>query len=559
MKSLRKTLLGTDEEGEHRHVWDLIPGAKDAWKAHHHGETPGKIASMLASAPVSLGGTEFCKNNSYFEFFPQPVGVIPADGNAAPTSTWSQTSGFCFSSVTAAADISTSNAKVTLTGTGASGLLCSDAYLVTSSFSIQLVSISALGPSSSVTLNFTGADEAFDVKMNGVQIMALPCGLLGTIASAIKTVSLFNGANIASSNIDFLAERGTWPQNPPVAFNKTTAVDKTAIKSGDYLAIIRFDGLDPMIAFGTGGTTGHSALAVWRTDSTGKRTLYVVESTDKNPLGPVYFPPPYGITIHEFDAWIGYAINAQYNVALLPLAAEVAAAFDENAFWTFFDGVFGMPYGYHTMLLSFLDTFNPFANLPMPITSGNELAVIMNVLDPILGNSTSGVTVSSMFTWPLNKRLNTACSSLRCVISAINQNKAAGKSPASFAEAVAIPEIDGTKYGANYSMVCSEFAAMGLKVGLQKAFPVWSSIMAAEQTPKDNYQMQLYDQTGARFTEAQCPGGLTSVPGSKGSYCQLMGPYVQILPGYNTLALYPSMNDRCQAQWPSYTRGPSGC
>lgn len=48
-----------------------------------------------------------------------------------------------------------------------------------------------------------------------------------------------------------------------------------------------------MIAFGTGGLTGHSAIAVWETDpATGIRTLYVCESTDKNPLGPVYFPPP---------------------------------------------------------------------------------------------------------------------------------------------------------------------------------------------------------------------------------------------------------------------------
>jgi hypothetical protein len=558
LKSLRKTLLGEDSEGEHRHVWDLVPGAKEAWKAVKHGETPGQMASLLASAPV-LTGTEYCKNNSYFELFPQPVGVIPADGNSAPTATWSQTAGFCFSSVTATADVSTGNAKVTLTGTGASGLLCSDTYLVTSSMSIQLVSISALGPSASVTLNFTGADEAFDVKMNGVQVMVLPCGLLGTISSAIKTVSLFNGANIAQNNIAFLAERGTWPQNPPQPFNKTTAVDKTAIRSGDYLAIIRFDGLDPMIAFGTGGTTGHSALAVWRTDSSGNRDLYVVESTDKNPLGPVYFPPPYGITIHQFDQWIGYAQNAQYNVALLPLAADIAAAFDETAFWTFFDGVFGMPYGYHTMLLSFLDTWNPFANLPMPINTGRELAVIMNVLDPILGNSTSGVTVSSMFTWPLNKRLNTTCANLRCIINTLNQNKAAGKSPASFGEAVAIPEQDGVKYGGNYSMVCSEFAAMGLKVGLQKTFPIWSSIQAAEQTPKDNYQMAIYDTTGSRFNQQTCPGGVTTVAGGNGSYCQLMGPYQQILNGYNTVSLYANMNNQCACQWPAYVRGPAGC
>ncbi len=48
-------------------------------------------------------------------------------------------------------------------------------------------------------------------------------------------------------------------------------IDASLIKSGDYLAIARFDGLDPMIMWGTGGRTGHSAVCVWDNG-----TLYVV-------------------------------------------------------------------------------------------------------------------------------------------------------------------------------------------------------------------------------------------------------------------------------------------
>jgi hypothetical protein len=41
--------------------------------------------------------------------------------------------------------------------------------------------------------------------------------------------------------------------------------------------------------------TGHSAIAVWEGS-----TLYVCESTDKNPFGPIYWPPPYGVIRHEW-------------------------------------------------------------------------------------------------------------------------------------------------------------------------------------------------------------------------------------------------------------------
>lgn len=45
------------------------------------------------------------------------------------------------------------------------------------------------------------------------------------------------------------------------------------IQSGDYLAVMRLDGLDPMIMFGTGSRSGHSVMAM-RFDG----ELYIVES-----------------------------------------------------------------------------------------------------------------------------------------------------------------------------------------------------------------------------------------------------------------------------------------
>jgi hypothetical protein len=42
--------------------------------------------------------------------------------------------------------------------------------------------------------------------------------------------------------------------------------------------------------------------AVWEGN-----TLYVCESTDANPFGKVYWPPPYGLIRHEWSTWVQLA------------------------------------------------------------------------------------------------------------------------------------------------------------------------------------------------------------------------------------------------------------
>lgn len=100
-----------------------------------------------------------------------------------------------------------------------------------------------------------------------------------------------------------------------------------------------------MLQWAVGGVTGHSAVAVWEGSE-----LYVVEATDKNPFGGSYWPPPYGIIRTPFQQWVAQAHGARYHVTILPIRDDLAAAFDEGAFWAWFVTVAGMPYGYHTMV-----------------------------------------------------------------------------------------------------------------------------------------------------------------------------------------------------------------
>lgn len=95
--------------------------------------------------------------------------------------------------------------------------------------------------------------------------------------------------------------------------------------------------------------------------------LYVCESTDKNPFGATYWPPPYGVIRTPWDQWVAQATAASYHVAVLPLQQQYVDAFDEAAYWAWFYSVQGMPYGYHTLVATFIDTGPVTANLPLPM------------------------------------------------------------------------------------------------------------------------------------------------------------------------------------------------
>jgi hypothetical protein len=174
----------------------------------------------------------------------------------------------------------------------------------------------------------------------------------------------------------------------------------------------------------------------------------------------------------------------------------------------------------------FLDTARPMANLPEPIEEP-AFTWVLTALDRILGES-GKVNMYSIFTEGINKRLNTSCPTMECVsdyLITVNQT---------LADVTAVPEMDYWRYdGGNTSMTCSMFAMAVWKHGFNE-MPPFNGIQGNEQTPKDNYQLAIFDP--AYFNESNCPIGLTTTPA--GTYCQLMGPYHMPLNEYNTITPY---------------------
>jgi hypothetical protein len=150
--------------------------------------------------------------------------------------------------------------------------------------------------------------------------------------------------------------------------------DESNIQSGDFISIMRLDGLDPIIMLGTGSHAGHSVMAL-RFDG----ELYFIESQDG------WYWPNHGIQRNKFSDWIGWARNADFHVSHLPLNAEARARFNETAAQEFFNKTVGLPYGYHNFLFGWIDT--PKDNLS-PIIPPGLLPIVFEMLESVLPNVT---------------------------------------------------------------------------------------------------------------------------------------------------------------------------
>ena len=83
--------------------------------------------------------------------------------------------------------------------------------------------------------------------------------------------------------------------------------------AGDFFGILRFDGLDPMLAWAMGSTTGHTTIAL-RDELTNE--LYITEST----VNDVYWPTN-GIQKTPWKTWFNQTITAGFNAVHAPVSA----------------------------------------------------------------------------------------------------------------------------------------------------------------------------------------------------------------------------------------------
>lgn len=379
-----------------------------------------------------------------------------------------------------------------------------------------------------------GKAEYEYVKNNGVSIFLMESGLIGTLRALWDVFPLFSNSGWGeNSNLNFLQRHmgATFEIRPkPWVTNITTA----DIHSGDFLAISklrgRWGGFETLEKWVSGSYAGHSAVCL--RDSEGK--LWVAESGNENEEGEDV------IAVLPWEDWWEFELNkddSDPHIALLPLHPNIRAKFNETAAWEYAKSMEGKPYGYHNLIFSWIDTRND--NYPPPLDA-HLVASVMTVWTHIQPEY-----AANMWNEALNIRLGTKNLTLPQILVETERRGI------SFDELLTIPEQDDWVYSDGKSTSCVAFILeMYKEAGL---FEPVTSIQVTEFTIKDAYSLNFFENNSSRLPEWCRESDGTRLP-----FCQIRGTYLMELPGYNTMAPYPHMNEKCPSLPPDYFR-PEGC
>lgn len=403
-------------------------------------------------------------------------------------------------------------------------------------------------------LEHLSTSEQWDIQHLGIRIFQFRNGPSETLLAVLDTALLFTGtltkgvsSRASTRNIDFLSVfRGMAlkPRKDPGG----VMLNESEIGSGDFFGILRLDGLDPMLTWGMGSSTGHTAVAAWEDG-----VLYIAEST----VNSSYWPTN-GIQRTPYRQWLQQAREAGYSVVHAPLSPKYRAMYDADKANAFFHAHSGLSYGYSNMLYGWIDT--PETNYPClpPYDEANErfcvtwpliecLAPFVSKFIPqarqlflpawsvhVAGNASSGLTFTELYHLAVQKGMEMS------MIPAIVEQD----------DTLYVEDYNNGESTASVSMVCDVFVCMSWKAaGIFKE--IGGNFNCVEQTNNDIYFLKVLEAPIQR--PPQCVAADPENP-----LCQLMGDHQLLLPGLGLQDAYPHMQESCPGQPPLYRR-PEGC
>ena len=456
-----------------------------------------------------------------------------------PTATYQ---GRCFQEITFEYEaVDDTSFNVNVTTKNPRDHLCKDVILFANT-EIQHFEIFFFHGTHKLTFKMNTPEAQADVGYGGIKTFAFCENVIQDIESLWTTLKAFVGGISAhphwpvigshvppymeKANIEFIKEAvGVEMQ---LRETQKVDIDPDTIQSGDFFGVMRLDGLDPMIMYGTGAKIGHNVMAL-RFDG----ELYIVESQD------AWYWPTHGLQRTKWADWIKNAENADFHVTHHRLSAEARAKFDEKKAQDFYYDTVGLPYGYHNFLYGWVDTAED--NWP-PLLAKEFVPVMFTLIEKV-----DPSLAYNFFTEALNKRLGVDGQDIDSIA------KLAAEQKMGVDDVMAMVEQDGWEYtglkpkdGRNW--VCSAYVT-----AFYKAAGVFGDmeINATEFATMDVYIMKLFDQTTP--LPEQCVAADPDLP-----YCQLRGKYRIELPYYNSIAPYDHMFENCAINYPTYERD-AGC
>ena len=492
------------------------------------------VTDLCNAELKSLSRIEFDGGRSICDPLPGPGNAIPKflgklfirDDNAV---TWS---GHCYDYAGwLDSNGNIGNLSISVAGKSHEEQDCNDLFIfaVREGFLVKRFTSQFIGQSTDESFVWISNAEREDVEEMGLNIFLLEDHMLGEVIDILWFYTLLKNDKIDrwetllylqdAMNFEY-RDRDNWEEPP--------SLSASDIQSGDYFAVTSFSGMpDILIMLGTGGRTTHVAFALWDDD-----VLYVLESVE-----PVIRKTPYEEWIKRYHAHK----DGLDLVSVTRLKPSLAASFNESAVWEWFKDLEGLPYGKWNFIYGWIDAGED--NYPEQL-NGNIMAIAFSMLDMI------DPEMAQYYNDGLNLRWGTQNWTTEAILTAANAKNI------SFDELVSMIERDDWKYpgvpAPSTSLVCSCFAMEMYRVGGVTEAAGMHTFQATEFTPKDVYQIQLWDENPG-FSSACGPNMHQS------GLCQLVGRHWQDLPFYNAVKPYDNMNERCGAVPPEYIRTPADC
>lgn len=394
----------------------------------------------------------------------------------------------------------------------------------------------------------------WDLRTKGIRLFRLITDRLDAVADIAKTAALFVSEAVnpvpkptAKANVDFLSTYTPFPITPrsagPVPF------EPSEIRSGDFFGILRLDGLDPMLAWAMGSSTGHTTVALWNrsTADAADDYLMVCESTVKDVFWPVN-----GVQCAPYPTWIALAEAAGFNVVLLPLDDAASARFNETKAMAWVESVVGLNYGYSVLFWGWIDTladnypctapdFKDTAN--STCLSWDFIEVLMPLVDKLVPALKFGETFVKE---ALAHRLGVADTMWNSTIPQIY--RVAGRQGVDIRAVPTMIEKDewryhSTRYGKPVddakSMVCCVFVCnMWKEAGVFSGID--SDLQCGELTNLDVYSTAVFRPQSPSKRPAKCISADPSNPN-----CQIMGNFTLRLNRVNSKPAARAMAERC--------------
>eukprot|EP01061_Rhynchopus_euleeides_P016104 TRINITY_DN272_c0_g1_i1.p1 TRINITY_DN272_c0_g1~~TRINITY_DN272_c0_g1_i1.p1 ORF type:complete len:649 (+),score=296.80 TRINITY_DN272_c0_g1_i1:83-1948(+) len=488
----------------------------------------------------ALGSDEY----KYFGFLPE------TKANVLPGASQVQWSNRCCKKNTATATWNADKTEITveIEASECELLHVGDFYLLTTTEGAHPVTINDLSKKSKTTWKVHAPSDPavmYDLAKKGIRVFAFEHDEAATMVNVLDTVEMFLQPNVAKypsekameRNAKFMADYAKLtPTMTKRASSAPIDLNSSLIQTGDFFGIVRLDGIDPMLGWAMGSTTGHTTIAM-RDE---KNELHVCESTSVTSYWPVN-----GVQCTPYAQWLKMAQAAGFNLVWAPLAPENRARLDQAKMWEFFNENAGLDYGFHTLLWGWVDTVD--RNYPC-LPPDYKACLTWDTVEVLfaIGHRIAPEVTDMLAVQAWNLRVGTS-----------------GLTPDEIfmhAETVlnissnVIPTIveqdswvyNTTRYGkpaVGRSMVCCAFVCSMWKAG---GLFGDAQVNCGELTNLDDYSLGIFDkaQTGANRPE------VCKKADPENELCQLVGPYTLNLNHFNEGKIYSGMDSNCSSWAP---------